>query len=87
MNRAEALELVLQGKTLIKHFTPENDGVSGELEVWIRYTDICTFSRRRQPEHDRIGPYELRFWEAGPPHWIHVSREQVEAFIERNFLE
>lgn len=85
MTRLEAIRFLRAGNALIKQFTPENDGVSMELEVRIYAVDICDFSRHRQPEHESIGPIHLRFWEGRNPDWIHISHKQLLGFIKRNY--
>ncbi len=85
MTRLEAIRYVRSGQRLIKIFWPDWDGVSSELEVWINYQKICDYSRRRQPEHDRIGPIHVRFWSGSTPHWIHITPKQLLGFIKRNY--
>lgn len=80
MTKKEALEILHSGKALEVNFKGES---FFEVRVYLR--GYCDFSRRRQWEHDQIGPVHIRFWGDGGVHWIHISEQQLDAFLDRNF--
>lgn len=85
MTRLEAIKKVRSGEGIQVSFSPLTHGVVNDLLVRVVYVKDCDFSRRRQNEHERIGPIHAMFWSINVPFWLHLMPSQVLGFIRRNF--